>query len=173
MIPKRAVLGGVPADHPSIRAFVWLRSVWLGQAVRELRPYFRRHGVRLPTQVVVGSGVCWEPAPAAGRVLGQCWRDSGDKGAPLIRIARHVTEPRQILPVLVHELVHAANPGDNSHGPSFAQRARLVGLVGPWHATAAGPVLAKDLRALARRLGPYPVRDEPYAVTAVTGQVIA
>jgi hypothetical protein len=41
--------------------------------------------------------------------------------------------------VMAHEMIHVAYPQDQNHGPLFAATAKRIGLIGPAHATIAGP----------------------------------
>jgi len=53
-------------------------------------------------------------------------------------------DPTRVLDVLLHEMVHAATPGDGHRG-GFPKLARRVGLTGKMTATVAGPQLKKKL----------------------------
>ena len=125
------------------------RNLWLAQAVTELRVYFTSVGLPLPSKVLVtvGRTVLTEYGPA----LGQCTpaRSRADR-LPLITVNETLTDSVQILSVLTHELIHAADDCQCQHGPWFTAWARALGLIGPSNTSYPSPSLRSKLESMAR-----------------------
>ena len=147
------------------------RNLWLGQAVVDLRRLFRGVGLPLPTQVLVASGstMVVNGMPA----LGQCMPSTAraDK-LRMITVNERLVDPVQILGVLVHELIHAADDCRSGHGPWFAAWARALGLTGPVEGSYASPELRRKLESIANGLGSYPQPTIGFNIT-LTGAVAA
>ena len=94
----------------------------------------------------------------ANNAIGQCWDKSvsGDKERAHIFIIPTMTKPREILAVLLHELVHASVGTQCGHKGAFKSCAVGVGLEGKMTATVAGEFLDLKLELLSRELGEYP-----------------
>jgi hypothetical protein len=130
------------------------RENWLAQAIIILGDTFRAKGYKLPA-VKVSVGI---PFSRAGlKAIGQHWspKASDDKRGSIF-ISPVVDDGRQVLSVLVHELVHAAVGNDQGHGKVFRECAEKIGLVGKMTATIAGPELVPILDAVIKRIGKYP-----------------
>ena len=132
------------------------RETWLRTAYRSLRKELISEA---PEQVAIGWGF---PSKSSmghkKRRVGECWHAGfGQKpeGNTMILISPTVEDSVQILDVLLHEMVHAATPGEG-HRKAFSQLAKRVGLMKPWTATTPGDELKEKLTAIAKRLPPWP-----------------
>ena len=67
-----------------------------------------------------------------------------------------MSDPGEVLAVLVHEQIHAAVGCKVGHKGAFVKAARAAGLVKPWTATTPSPELARDLDVILQKTGPYP-----------------
>jgi hypothetical protein len=132
------------------------REAWLAAAIVELRPELERVGAPLPKRVAVSCGFPSRSATSnSRRRIGECWHKSASDGqTPQTFITPLIDDPVEVLGILVHELVHAA--GLMGHKADFAKPARALGLEGKMTSTSIGDELRKSLKALARKLGPYP-----------------
>lgn len=139
------------------------REAWLETAVEYLRALFGAADLTLPPLIRVSCS--W---PSRGglsksrRVMGQCFDAACSTGgvteifiSPLLREVNG-EDGKGVLPVLVHELVHAAIGCDAGHGPEFKAAAKDVGLVGKPTSTSAGESLRAKLALIAETLGDYP-----------------
>ena len=129
------------------------REEWLEAATELVAPLFDGLVDRKPARVSVGF-------PAGGRgsnrtTIGQCHYASEDK-IPQIFIHPRLTDPVEVLGVLVHELTHAYLGGAAGHGKEFGRVARGIGLEGKLTATTVGAELETDLRQVIEVLGEYP-----------------
>jgi hypothetical protein len=80
---------------------------------------------------------------------------SGDDTSEVV-INAVMDDPIDVLPVLVHEMVHVLCGIECGHRGEFARIARAVGLEGPLTATVAGSKLLPVLETIAAELGQYP-----------------
>lgn len=130
------------------------RESWLKAAFLLLAPRFAKHG-KLPKKIQVQ--VSW-PKSSSSKVIGECFpvEWSADKSTCNISISPVLDskDPARILDVMLHEMVHAI--GKHGHGPDFKKVATSLGLTGHMKATTATEPLTKELKALAKKLGPYP-----------------
>jgi len=136
------------------------REAWLQAAVAELRPLFKGAGYEIP-EVHVSVG--WPSSGGLGtakRTIGQCWSGttSEDK-KPHIFISPMLDEKggtQDVLPTLVHELVHVAVGTEAKHGPKFAKAMDKVLLEGKPTSTHASEALVERLKQLVEKLGAFP-----------------
>lgn len=133
------------------------RETWLENAVEEVSVLLAEVGVIVP-QVRVAAG--W---PSRGgtslkkRVLGECWKpEVAEDGISQIFLNPMMVNPVDILGVLIHEVIHAWDRGQNGHKGPFVQAAKDVGLTGPWTATGVSEELHPKLVKIAEFLGDYP-----------------
>lgn len=135
------------------------REQFLNNAVRALKPVFKKIGYTLPNNVRVSVGWPSGTRPtAARRAIGECWSDvvSGD-GFFEIFISPELGDRNRALDVLAHELVHVAAGFDQGHKGKFKECALRLGLTGPMTATTAGPKFLELLeRAPFKALGNFP-----------------
>lgn len=134
-----------------------IREDWLTAAVSQLTPLFAAQNLKVPAQVRVACGF-----PSNARrsgAIGECWsaKASADKTVEIL-ISPTVDQPRAVLEVLVHELVHAC--GYMTHAASkFGVAASKVGLktcAGSWKATEGDASFDGRYSNLLMALGTYP-----------------
>lgn len=129
------------------------RESWLDAATSLLRPLFKAAGI-YPHPLRVSCG--WPGGGTRSRI-GECWSQTcSAKGATEIFISPVVAKPVDVLDILVHELVHAIVGVEHGHKGPFRKLAIAVGLTGKMTATVASPELKKQLKSIAKKLGPYP-----------------
>lgn len=145
------------------------REAWLTEATNLMRPWFAAAGHPLPAKVHCSVGFPSSGALARNRrKIGQCWSMSvSEDGHPHVFLHPELPEDAKlkggkrdahctVLPVLVHELVHAAVGTECGHKGAFVRLARELGLEGKPTATFAGVELLGRLDKLRKKLGPYP-----------------
>jgi hypothetical protein len=140
------------------------REGWLIAATDLLRTHFKTAGYEIPAKLHVSCG--WPSRGGTGTrkyPIGECWPEkaSEDKACHIFispRLTASVTEAQAgVLPVLVHELVHAVVGCKEKHNKVFKKAALAVGLEGKMTATHAGESLMQELRLMTQaRLGDYP-----------------
>jgi hypothetical protein len=131
------------------------REDWLLAAVVALTPAFAAQGLSVP-QVRVSCGF---PSNAKrSGAIGECWsaKASADRTVEIL-VSPTVDQPRAVLEVLVHELVHAC--GHMNHGARFGAACRSVGLTpvaATWKATRGDASFDSRYQAVLSGLGAYP-----------------
>lgn len=134
------------------------REQWLITATNALRPHFAAADYTIPDNVRVTCG--WPSKSALARKnqrIGECWSDKASAGKVFeIFITPSLADPAAVLPVLVHELVHATVGLEAKHGKVFKRCAEAVGLEGKMRSTHAGAELVRQLATLAQGIGRYP-----------------
>jgi hypothetical protein len=152
------------ATSPSIA--VAQREVWLNtvasEIVREFGDVFRTHfgdeGMEHLKNIRVSTGFPSKMALSAKqRRIGECWSSaaSADKSHHIF-ISPMLDDPVQVIGVLAHELVHAADDGKNKHKGPFTKAVRALGLEGKPTATVPGEEFVKYARLLVDDIGEYP-----------------
>lgn len=134
------------------------REAWLQAVVDLARPVFERAGAVIPGRVRVSCGL-----PSVGgfrstkRVIGEAWSSvaSSDEHFEVF-VSPTIDDPRQVVAVLLHELVHTAVGLGCGHRGRFPLVAGAVGLVGPWTSAKASEALDVSIGKWCARLGPYP-----------------
>lgn len=131
------------------------REAWLTAAVADLRyGLFAAADLTVPP-VAVACGFGRSGAEAAGET-----EFNTADGVPQIYVAPVLSEPVEVLVLLVHELVHATlgvdGHGKTDHSGPFKRTARLLGLRPPWDSHYGTTALLLHLAARATVLGPYP-----------------
>ena len=136
------------------------REEWLNEAALKLkeRVVACSEGEDYPDPLVSVGFPKGSRGKSASNVIGQCWdkTTSGDKERAHIFIIPTMTEPVDILAVLLHELVHASVGTACGHRGPVKSVATEVGLEGKMTATTPGRLLEFDLKLLANDLGEYP-----------------
>lgn len=136
------------------------REEWLTRAANELREWLAETPMELddfasrPVMVSVG----WPGGKSVNKVIGQCWPTVSGDGASHLFISPRVYDPIEVLAVLLHELIHAADDCKHAHKGIFVRACKALGLAGKPTATFAekGSPLYDRLGELADRLGEYP-----------------
>lgn len=139
------------------------REEWLETAVEYLRALFGAADFTLPPLIRVSCS--W---PSRGglsksrRVMGQCFDATCSTGgvteifiSPMLKEVNG-EDGKGVLPVLVHELLHAAIGTECGHGPEFKAACKDIGLVGKPTSTVASDHLRGRLSIIADTLGDYP-----------------
>jgi hypothetical protein len=148
------------------------REPWLRSAADELRPYFANCGLQLPDKIRYA--IAFPSTGRKGKRVGECWHfSSSDDASYEIFIRADMSEPVEVLCVLVKELIHTALPPDSGHGKLFKAAAIKVGLQGPMREAKPGVLLQGRLLELAANLGPLPhaslhIEQSPLAAVAVS-----
>lgn len=90
--------------------------------------------------------------------VGECWdkASSGDKERAHIFIIPTLTDPVEILHILLHELIHASVGNACGHRKEFRKVAVELGLKPPMTATTPSEPLKRVLEGLSKELGEYP-----------------
>lgn len=131
------------------------REAWLMAAVEAVKPLFPNPENVPPVRVSVGF-----PGGRGKKAgtIGQCWGSkASEDGIPHIFIHPSLTDPVEVLGVLIHELVHAVDDCQNGHKAPFAAIAREVGLEGKMTATVVSEPLRQVLESeVLPKLGEYP-----------------
>lgn len=133
------------------------REAWLLAAIEALRPLFRDLEKQVPYRVQVSTG--WAKRPGKG--IGWCYAGTvtDDQATPIfISPELDPEKPVEILGVVLHEMVHAADNCESKHKGWFARTIRTLGLEGKPTATVVPDEgeLRTTLEAIAFHLGPYP-----------------
>jgi hypothetical protein len=139
------------------------REQWLIAAVEAVKPLFAEIDVVLPP-VHVSCG--WPSSRATAtknQTIGECWKThTSDDKVSQIFISPVLADPKDVLGVLIHELIHAWDNGASGHkgnrkqGTGFAGKAHAIGLVGKMTATTVGEELGLKLLPIYYELGSYP-----------------
>lgn len=136
------------------------RELWLYQVLQEqVFPLLELNGSETrPAKVRVSVGF---PKGARGgkgaHAIGQCWSPgmSAD-GTAEIFISPRLSDPVEVIAVLIHEAIHAADGNKNGHKGPFGKVARAVGLEGKLTATVLGDALRAKVAAWLSSYPPYP-----------------
>ena len=134
------------------------REQWLEDSIALLDEHvFQPAGYAVPENVKASCGFPSAQALSRRKRLGECWKREASEGDTTIHIfiSPLLSEPREILAVLTHELVHSIKP-DAKHGPAFRFVMDAVDLQGPPGATHAGSELNGILGSIVEMLGDYP-----------------
>lgn len=136
------------------------REEYLEAAVTRLKREFTAKGYEVPAVRVSCGWPHIGGTKKKGRTMGQCWpSESATDGIIQIFVSPYIEEPLEefgVLPVLVHELCHAAVGTGEGHNKVFGKCARAVGLQGKLTSTTAGDNLMEFLKAVSEGLGDYP-----------------
>lgn len=138
------------------------REEWLTVAADLLAQELEMHTDLEPAQDVLVS-VGLPLRERGGAVVGQCFvKDSGE-GSNHIFISPRMDNPIDVLATLLHELIHAADDCESSHGGAFRRAYRALGYVSkPTVAVPADTTCSDDLKGRliehAKVLGEYPHR---------------
>lgn len=132
------------------------REAWLLAAVEALRPKFIEIGMPLPEAIRISVGFGYGSKRESANILGQCWsRAATEDAVNTIFISPELDDAADVLSVLVHELIHAADDNAHGHKGAFAEAATRLGLEGKMTATVPGLALYAEMVLLAESLGSY------------------
>jgi hypothetical protein len=131
------------------------RESWLRAATDELRPDFENIGCPLPEKIRFA--IAFTSTGKRGHMAGECWHpESSDDQHYEIILRADISDPVEVLGVLVHELVHTLLPATVNHGKGFRALALRIGLEGAMRHTQPTPLLKQRLQAIAANLGELP-----------------
>lgn len=133
------------------------REAWLLAAIEAMRPLFADLEKQVPYRVQVSTG--WAKKPGKG--IGWCYAGEVTDGqATPIFVSPELDpdKPVDILGVVLHEMVHAADNCQSKHKGWFARTVKALGLEGKPTSTVVPETgeLRTKLEELAFKLGPYP-----------------
>ena len=132
------------------------REEWLKQLVEELRPQFDSAGYPLPEKIRVTCGLPSRRSRSLNKAIGEWFpAAASDDGHDEISVSPVISDPIEVAATLMHELCHAATPG-NGHGKVFSALASKMWLEGKPTATFAGESFRSCVGPLVAFLGPYP-----------------
>ena len=139
------------------------REQWLNAAAREIlneygdrfANHFGDEGLEHLNHLHVSTGF-----PSRGgltKVIGECWKSkaSADGTTHHIFINPRLDDLTEVLAVLAHEMIHAADDGEHKHKGPFVRCARDIHLEGKATATVAGAAFAEFAKGVERRIGGY------------------
>lgn len=138
------------------------REEWLNQAAARIKLHFQwvfdlhfaEHGEEQLANLLVSTGF-----PSKGgltKVIGECWRsEASEKGGHHIFINPRLVDPVEIIAVLAHEMVHAADNGEHHHKGVFVRAVRDMGLEGKATATVAGEEFKAWATKVVAEIGTY------------------
>lgn len=103
------------------------REEWLNKVIDRMRDIFGSRGYIIPMKIKISCGFPYNKKKA----IGQCWsRKCSKDGYTEIFISPFLERMDEILPVVVHELIHAAIGVEFKHGPEFKDAMHCLGLTG-------------------------------------------
>lgn len=133
------------------------RESWLVAAIAPLRKLLLKAGAPVFPEPLVSVGLPSKRALShKTQRVGECWHERHANGRSTIFVSPVLADPKEILAVLLHELIHAAVGIDAGHRETFATIAVDLGFQRPLSATNVGPRLKPVLDALAKKLGTFP-----------------
>jgi hypothetical protein len=144
------------------------REEWLTRAAIELRAWLNDADIplsrkdddggtlRLADDREIKVSVGWPGGKSVNKVIGQCWPTVSGDGASHLFVSPKLYAPIDVLAVLLHELIHAADDCVHAHRGVFVRACKALGLEGKPTATVAGDECRAKLAELAERLGEYP-----------------
>lgn len=131
------------------------REEWLTQAAVHLNRMIAETTALKPAKkIAVSAG--WPRNDRKGTVIGQCFAGSASKGTNHVFISPLLGTAAEVLPVLLHELIHAADDCENHHNGAFRKAWKVLGFIDKPTTSVPGKELKDSLREIARELGKYP-----------------
>lgn len=131
------------------------REAWLIAAAEVINGWIAEKTDLTPakkTQVSVG----FPRRERGGKIIGQCYGGKSGGGVQNVYVSPRLGTATQALPVLAHELIHAADDCESGHQGAFRKAWKALGFTGKPTASEPGPDLKQACRELAGELGPYP-----------------
>lgn len=134
------------------------RESWLMEAVDHVTELFaqtKEEGE--PVQVPPVRISCGFPAGNVRKTIGQCWEaKASEDGVHHVFVSPVLSDPVQIIGVIIHELCHAIDDCQSGHVGRFRKLAEQMGLEGKMTATHVGAGLEDLLKPIVQTLGEYP-----------------
>lgn len=134
---------------------VTTREEWLNNAVERLNVLVAEQTALKPSGKVLIS-VGWPRRDRGGKVIGQCWKKGVGQGSHHIYVAPTLSTATDVLPVILHELIHAADDCQSSHKGEFRKAWKALGFIDKPTTSVPGSDLKATLRTIAGELGAYP-----------------
>jgi len=136
-------------------ALVMHRELWLIKATNILRTRWASMGVTVPDDVKVTCGFPGGGSPR--RRIGECWpRGRSAANVNEVMISPVLDRPLDVLDVLGHELLHAADDCKSGHGAAFTANSKRVGYSGGKHSKIVTPEAVALVQVMLEKLGAYP-----------------
>lgn len=133
------------------------RESWLQAAIEIFRARFVEVGYPLPETIHVSVGFHSGARAESGKILGVTYKSFlSNDGMPHIFISPEVADTHDVMVVLLHELIHAADDCVSGHKGTFAEIATRLGFDAPMTCTPPSPSLSAELLVIAMELGDYP-----------------
>ena len=136
------------------------REEWVNEAALTMKPWLlaTEAGQEYEDPLISVGFPKGSRGKSTNNVIGQCWDKvtSEDKARAHIFVVPTLTDPVEVLAVLLHELVHASVGTKCGHRGPFKECAVELGLEGKMTATVPGDALRARLDVLAEGLGEYP-----------------
>lgn len=131
------------------------REEWLNQAAERLnRLIAERTTLKPAKKVLISCG--WPRKERGGQVLGTCTPAKHGGGVQHIFVTPRLNRGADVLAVLLHELIHAADDCQNQHKGEFRKAHKAVGFVDKPTTSVPGRELKALLGVIAKDLGAYP-----------------
>lgn len=70
-------------------------------------------------------------------------------------ISPKISDPKEVLAILAHELVHVVDDCRSGHQKDFVTIARAVGLIAPWTSSVPGPDLTDKIKRILKVVPKY------------------
>lgn len=131
------------------------REEWLLLAVEKLNALIAEKTELTPSSKVQVS-TAWPRNDRRGRVVGQCYAKKASKGWHNVFVTPTLGTARQVLPVILHELIHAADDCEHHHTGDFRKAWAALGFEGKPTSSDPGPELKGKLLKIAMELPEYP-----------------
>lgn len=131
------------------------REEWLEAAAVRLSGMIAESTDLKPSKHVFVS-VGWPRRDRGGKVIGQCFAKKASDGSHHVFISPMLGTATEVLPTLLHELIHAADDCESSHKGEFRKAWKALGFTGKPTCSEPGSELRGTLKALAGELGKYP-----------------
>ena len=153
------------AETPAVDQFVWFtpsREEWLRQAVVAMLPMLEEVKLSLDPSIVPVSVGFPKVSHGKGDAIGVCHVKGAcptdERLRPIFISPVLSNAVMDILPTLLHEMVHAALPPEAGHRKPFADAVKALGLAGKPTHTFLEPEsnLHGQLAGIASELGHYP-----------------
>jgi hypothetical protein len=133
------------------------REAWLDAACLALTPEVETACAKTMPPLKLSCGFPSKaPLARSNRRIGECWPTEKGGAHAHVFVSPLLTDPVEVLAVLVHELIHAADNCKSGHKGLFKRAMKKLGLEGKATATVAGDALKGRLNTLAESLGLYP-----------------
>ena len=134
------------------------REAWLTKAVTKLTKLLAAADAPKFKPPYISVGLPSERALARKQpTIGECWSEKGTKtGRCTVFISPRVENPKEILEIVLHELIHVVIGPERGHDINFQGLAARAGFTSPWREINTTQELDERLAFIAKRLPEYP-----------------